>query len=213
LLITIVGFVESNAVTKMFSTKYGYSVSANRELVALGLANLFGSFFGAFPCFASLPRSIVNDKTGAKTNISTLFSCILVILALEFLLPYFRLLPKVVMASIIMVAAFNLIELEEFKFLFHIRDWISLLLVASMFVVTMVLGIETGIFASLIVSIFIIVKEATMPYIAIRRRKQGSEKFENFKVSKIMRPSHDSHMMIDSHIDGYWLKDSHITRR
>jgi hypothetical protein len=28
-----------------------------------------------------------------------------------------------------------------------------------------------------------------------------------------MRPSHDSHMMIDSHIDGYWLKDSHITRR
>jgi MFS superfamily sulfate permease-like transporter len=43
------------------STKHNYLTSPNRELVALGAANLLGSFFGAFPTFASLARSAVGD--------------------------------------------------------------------------------------------------------------------------------------------------------
>lgn len=53
-IITIIGFVESIAAAKTFARKHNYFVSANRELVALGMANIFGGVFQAFPSFGSV---------------------------------------------------------------------------------------------------------------------------------------------------------------
>eukprot|EP01027_Heterolobosea_sp_BB2_P010567 GEZU01015498.1.p1 GENE.GEZU01015498.1~~GEZU01015498.1.p1 ORF type:complete len:251 (-),score=88.82 GEZU01015498.1:133-885(-) len=47
-VIAIVGFVESVAVCKTYAQKHSYSISANRELVALGVSNIFGSFMKAY---------------------------------------------------------------------------------------------------------------------------------------------------------------------
>ena len=41
-MIAVVGFVESNAVSKKCAMKNGYEISANRELVAFGAANVIG---------------------------------------------------------------------------------------------------------------------------------------------------------------------------
>lgn len=40
--ISVMGFVESIIVGRIYSTKYNYTVSPNRELVALGVANIIG---------------------------------------------------------------------------------------------------------------------------------------------------------------------------
>ena len=56
-IITIIGFVESIAAAKTFARKHNYFVSANRELVALGIANVFGGVFKAFPAFGSVSAS------------------------------------------------------------------------------------------------------------------------------------------------------------
>lgn len=53
-IISIIGFVESLAAGKTFARKHNYFVSANRELVALGTANIIGSFFQTFPAFGSV---------------------------------------------------------------------------------------------------------------------------------------------------------------
>jgi MFS superfamily sulfate permease-like transporter len=44
-VISIVGFVESVVVAKEYSAKHHYQVSSNRELLALGGANIVSSFF------------------------------------------------------------------------------------------------------------------------------------------------------------------------
>ena len=67
LLIAVVGFVESNAIAKTYALEHSYQVSANRELVALGTCNFFGSFFGSYPAFGSLSRSKIANNAGAKT--------------------------------------------------------------------------------------------------------------------------------------------------
>ena len=61
---------ESIVVAKTYASKYQYVVSPNRELVALGLANMGASMFGGFPCFGSLGRSAVNDAAGSKSQLS-----------------------------------------------------------------------------------------------------------------------------------------------
>jgi MFS superfamily sulfate permease-like transporter len=53
-MITIIGFVESIAAAKSFARRHNYFVSANRELVAIGIGNIIGSFFQAYPAFGSV---------------------------------------------------------------------------------------------------------------------------------------------------------------
>lgn len=64
-IISIIGFVESIAAGKTFARKHNYFVSANRELVALGTANIVGSFFQTFPAFGSV--SLSNNKVICQT--------------------------------------------------------------------------------------------------------------------------------------------------
>ena len=63
-IITLVGFVEGIIMAKQYADRHGYVVSANRELVAFGAANVFASFFGSWPAYASMPRTVV--RTAAR---------------------------------------------------------------------------------------------------------------------------------------------------
>ncbi len=80
-------------VAKQYAMAHGETISPNRELVALGCANLVGAFFGAFPASGSLSRSKVNDLAGAQTPLSNFFAAIVVMFAILFLLPVVAALP------------------------------------------------------------------------------------------------------------------------
>ena len=56
-LISVVGFLDSIVAAKQNAARFGYSISPNRELVALGVANLTGSLVpGTLPAFGSITR-------------------------------------------------------------------------------------------------------------------------------------------------------------
>ncbi|ORZ39308.1 sulfate transporter family-domain-containing protein, partial [Catenaria anguillulae PL171] len=166
-LISILGFVESIVVTKQYASAHNYPVSRNRELVALGVANLAGSLFGAFPAFGSLTRSRVNDRAGARTQLAAMSAGILVLLTVLVLLPVFYHLPKAVMASIIFVAATSLIELDDVKFILQLRAWKDLACLVFTFIVTLFVSIEAGILSSIALSLLLVVKDVAMPKITL----------------------------------------------
>ena len=61
-VIAVVGFLDSIVAAKQNAARFGYSISPNRELVALGAANLAGSFIpGTLPAYGSITR--YNDKS------------------------------------------------------------------------------------------------------------------------------------------------------
>jgi MFS superfamily sulfate permease-like transporter len=68
-------------------------LSPNRELVALGVANLLGGLFMALPGFGGYGRSKVNSSTGGKTPMSSVFLSIITIICILFLMPYFYYIP------------------------------------------------------------------------------------------------------------------------
>lgn len=68
-------------------------VSANRELVALGVANLLGGLFMALPAFGGYGRSKVNASTGGLTPMSSVFLSLITVVCVLFLLPYFYYIP------------------------------------------------------------------------------------------------------------------------
>lgn len=56
-MISVVGFLDSIVAAKQNSARFGYSISPNRELVALGAGNLVASFVpGTLPAYGSITR-------------------------------------------------------------------------------------------------------------------------------------------------------------
>lgn len=61
-MIAVIGFVESVVIAKTYSSRYNYTVSANRELVALGTANIVSGLFQGIPAYGSVcPSSLIHD--------------------------------------------------------------------------------------------------------------------------------------------------------
>lgn len=95
-LIALLGFFESSVAAKSLGPSKdvpGIQLSPNRELVALGTANLIGACFMSMPAFGGYGRSKVNKQTGGKTPMSSVFLSCLSIICIFFILPYFYYLP------------------------------------------------------------------------------------------------------------------------
>lgn len=165
-LISIVGFVESNAIAKAYSNKHGYDVSANRELVALGGSNVVSSFFGAYPAFGSLSRSKIADGSGSRTQLFGFFASCIVLVCMVFLMPLFTYLPKSAIAAIIMVASAKLIDFH-LGFLVKLRAFLEIFLTFITFLATFFLGAELGIIIAIGISLFLVVKHTTLPNVAV----------------------------------------------
>lgn len=58
-LISIIGFLDSIVAAKQNSGRFGYSISLNRELVALGAGNIAASWIpGTLPAFGAITRFV-----------------------------------------------------------------------------------------------------------------------------------------------------------
>ena len=179
LAIALVSFMESIAVAKAIQTKHkNYKVEPNQELIALGLANIGGAFFQSYPTTGGFSRTAVNDQTGAKTGMASIFSAVLIILTLLFLTPLFYFLPKAILASVIMVAVFGLIDYKEAIHLWHSNRSDFMMLIVT-FIATLALGIEQGIGIGVILSLVMVIYRTTRPHTAELGRIPGSEHYRN----------------------------------
>ncbi|KAI8379471.1 sulfate transporter family-domain-containing protein [Radiomyces spectabilis] len=175
-MIAIIGFVESVVIAKTYSTRHNYSVSANRELVALGLANMASGLFQGIPAFGSVARSKINDRAGARTQMASMVAGVIALLAILFLLPYFYYLPKAVLSAIIFVAVLSLLaELpEDLHFIFKIGAWRDLGLLMVTFLATIVISLEFGTMLAVTLSLLLTIKETSYPRITIMGRVKGT---------------------------------------
>jgi len=142
LTLVMVGYLETISIGKSLEAKQDeYKLRPNQELIALGLSNIIGSWFKAYPSTSSFSRSAINQESGATTGMASLVSVVMVLLTLLFLTPLFYHLPKTVLAAIIIVAVFGLVNIKEAIFLWKANNLDFWLLVVTLFS-TLLFGIE-----------------------------------------------------------------------
>ena len=163
LTIAFVAFMESVAVAKAIAAKHRYKIDPNRELVGLGLANVVGAAFRGYPITGGFSRSAVNDQAGARTPLAGLVTAVLIGLTLLFLTDLFFFLPRAVLAAIVMVAVFGLIDAKEPVHLFRIKK-VDAATLAVTFLATLTLGIETGILTGVGFSLAVFVVRSAWPH-------------------------------------------------
>lgn len=188
LTISFVGFMESIAVAKAIQSKHkNYEVIPNKELIGLGMANIVGSFFKAFPVTGGFSRTAVNDQAGAKTGLASIISALLIIITLLFLTKYFYFLPNAVLGAIIIVAVYGLIDFKEAKHLWKYdkKDFWVFMTTA---IATLSLGIEEGILIGVVLSLAMLIYKVSYPHIVELGQVPNShefrniERFENLKI-------------------------------
>lgn len=115
IIIALVGFMEAISIAKAMAAKTKDKIDPNQELIGQGLGNIVGSFTQAYPASGSFSRSAVNLNAGAVTGFSSVVTAAIVVITLLFLTPLLYHLPAAVLAAVIMMAVFGLINFEAVK--------------------------------------------------------------------------------------------------
>jgi SulP family sulfate permease len=176
LSIALISFVESLSVGRRLAE--GAEVSANRELLAVGAANVASSCFGGYVVAGGLSRSVVHARAGARTRVAGLVSAVFVALTLAFFTPAFRYVPKAVLAVLVLNAVTGLIDVSHARRLWLVQRSEFWLLLLS-FLSTLVLGAQLGLALGVGASLLWFLVRTTRPHVALLGRLPGTESYRN----------------------------------
>ncbi len=178
LMIAIVGYVESVSIAQTLAAKKRQSIDPDRELVALGLANLGAGVSQAMPVTGGLSRSIVNYDAGAATPAAGAITAVLIAIAVIALTPLMFYLPRATLAAIIIVAVVSLLDFRALP-----RTWAYSradgAAMAATMGVTLLIGVEQGLLAGVGLSLFLYLFRTSRPHMAVVGQVPGTEHFRN----------------------------------
>ncbi len=177
-VITIVGFMESIAVAKVYARRHRYEVEPNSELIGLGAANVAAGLFGGYPITGGFSRTAVNDTAGARTPLASLVTAAIVLVTIAFFTPLLTSLPNAALGAIIIVAVIGLIDVAEMRHIVAVKrsDLIGL---SVAFVATLALGIEIGIGVAVVASMLVVFARMSTPHTAVLGHVAGTTSYRN----------------------------------
>jgi MFS superfamily sulfate permease-like transporter len=174
--IALMSFTESIASARAFVQPGEPRPFANRELLAIGVANVAGGFFGAMPAGGGTTQTAVNRSAGARTQVAALVTAAFAAAALAFLGPVIALMPRAALAAVVLAYSVGLIKVGEFRAIRAVRttefQW-ALIAFAGV----LVLGTLRGIVVAVIASLLALVHQANNPPVYEMGRKRATNVF------------------------------------
>lgn len=179
-LVCAIDVLESVSIAKALAFKNRYELKPTQELIALGVANVFGSAFSCYTTTGSFSRSAIMDNVGAASQIAGWVGGLLVMMVLLFLTPIFRSMPLNAQGAIIISALVGLVQLKEWRFLWRVslRDWA--VFTAAVLGVWFG-GVEIGLAFAIALSLLLALYRSAFPHTAVLGRLPGTDVYRNVK--------------------------------
>jgi SulP family sulfate permease len=154
LIMTLLASTEAMAIARAIALKTKDNFNANQEFIGQGLANICGAFFSAYPASGSFNRTGVNLASGAKTPLAAICAALFLVILLAFLSPQAKHIPYVVIASLLLVVAWNLIDLKQIRHEIQMgpSGWIPMLVTG---IATITIPLEWAILGGILTSVFV----------------------------------------------------------
>jgi len=175
--LVLIGFSQTAGDARTFAARHRYRIDINQESVAQGMANVGAGLFEGMPVSTSLSASSLNDHSGARTGLASLTTGAIVLATLLVLAPVFSVLPKPVLAALIIEAVvMGMMDVPEMRRLARVQRfdfWIAVAAIAATLLVGVLAGVIIGIGLSLIWLIFV----ATHPPMPVLAREPGTQVF------------------------------------
>ncbi|XP_066582584.1 prestin isoform X2 [Prorops nasuta] len=173
--ITMVSYTITLSMALIFAQKLNYEINSNQELFAMGVSNIFGSFFSCMPVSASLSRSLIQQTVGGRTQIASVVSCLILLIILLWIGPFFEPLPRSVLAAIIIVALKGMfIQAKQIIKYWKLSKYDALIWIVTFLSVVLV-GIDIGLLVGLLTSLIIILLQSIKPYTCLLGHIENSD--------------------------------------
>jgi SulP family sulfate permease len=109
LKVAFVAVLETLISARIADNRTGTRFDQSKEVLALGVANMFSGAMGGTPCTGVLVRTAVNISSGATHKTSQFINAIVVMIMIFAVMPVFTFIPMPVIASILVCSAWRLI--------------------------------------------------------------------------------------------------------
>lgn len=155
IIISVVAVASSISISDMYARKHQYKINSNKEIFALGLANIVGSFFKCFTSAGALARTAVVDSSGGKTQLVTFIASSIMLSVLVWISPLLETLPKACLGSIIIAALTGLLkQMSDLSYYWKL-DKVDFTAWIITFLSTVFLDIDIGLCCGLLSVLFL----------------------------------------------------------
>jgi len=174
--IALMSFTESIAAARAFAAAGEPRPTPNRELLALGLANAAGGFFGAMPAGGGTTQTAVNRRAGARTQLAELVTAAAAVATLLLLAPVIALMPSATLAAVVVAYSVELIQPAQFQEIRRVRR-VEFFWALIAFAGVVFLGTLQGILVAILASLVALAHQAYNAPVYVLGRKPGTHAF------------------------------------
>lgn len=190
--LSLLAYAESIAAARSFAARHRYEVDANRELVALGAANIGSGLIQGFSIDGSVSRTSTADGAGQRSQLAGLVNLGLVLITLALLTPFFADLPKATLSAIVIAAVLPLLKTAGLRRLYRIDKTDFAVALVCLFGV-LVFDVLGGIVVAVIASLGALVYRSFRPEVAVLGRSRSPETDEDISFRDASR-----HRMVET---------------
>ncbi len=161
LALMFVLYAESYSSIRTYALKHDDEVQPNRDLVALGVANVVSGLLQGTPVGAGYSATSANESAGAQSRLAGLTAAAVVLLLVLLFLPFIERIPVPVLAAIVIHAVSHSLRIGVFHsyFLWQRDRLVALAAVAAV----MWFGILDGLLAAIAFSVVMLLRTLASP--------------------------------------------------
>ncbi len=164
LAIAMLAFLETVSAARGIRKQDDPQIEPDRELTAIGLAAVVGSFFHSLPPAGGFSQSQVNTRAGAHTQVSGLVTAGLAVLVALFLAPVLSSLPQATLGVMVLVPVLGLIDVRALKLLYQF-DRLEFALAATVMVFALTVGLLPAVAAGVLLTLYAVLHQLNHPHV------------------------------------------------
>jgi SulP family sulfate permease len=162
----MLGLVTSLSIARSLSARSQQLLDANQEVRGQGISNMVGAFFSGSLSAGSFTRSGLNFEAGARSPLAGIFSALWVALFALFGAGLIAHIPLPVMAGSILLISWGLVDRRSIAALWRVSR-AEFLVMALTCLATLLLELQTAIYAGVLASLFFYLKRTSQPCVEV----------------------------------------------
>ena len=162
LAIAIIGMLEATAITKTLAARSGQRLNPNQELMGMGAGNIASALFGVTPGSSSFTRSAVSFQSGARTQLASMLSSLVVLLVLLFVTPVFNYIPVPALAAHLIRVGYKLINRPQIRLAWGATHSDAAVLAITL-ATALFVSLETSIYVGIGLALILFLRKTSTP--------------------------------------------------
>ncbi len=178
--LALVTFSSMMLTSRSFASKNRYDIDADREIAALGAANLASALSQGFAVSGADSRTAMSDTAGGRTQLTGLVASGMIFIVLLFFTGPLRYVPTAALGAVLVKTASSLVDLKALRSIYQIdRRELALSIVSTLGVVAV--GTIHAILIAVALAILRFIRLVSRPKVEILGKVKGFSGFHSIE--------------------------------